>query len=94
MSGFDFATLTPEQAHSAATGYGWSVLPHDNGGFLAQRGPHRMIVTFDEHRAFRCAHLREGVDGFEQSLTEGAVIGQLAMRGAGPRSDGEPTPDA
>ena len=84
-------TLTPEQARAAATGYGWSLFPHDNGGFHAQRGPHQMIVTFDEYRVFRTATVREGRDGLEMILAEGAVVGALARFGAGPvRPDGEP----
>lgn len=74
-------TLTPEQARAAATSYGWSVLPHDNGGFFAQSGQHRMIVDFNEDGSFRCAHVREGRDGMDQALMEGAVVGEFAMRG-------------
>jgi hypothetical protein len=87
MTDFEFritAPLTPDQARAAAKGYGWSVLPHDNGGFFAQRGQHRMIVTFAEDGSFRHAEVREGRDGFAVSLLEGDVVGQLAMRGATP----------
>ncbi|MFJ5967904.1 hypothetical protein [Streptomyces sp. NPDC093060] len=88
----NFATLTPEQARAAATGYGWNVLPHDNGGFFAHRGPHQMIVTFAPDGSFRHASVREGANGPEQLLPEGAVIAELVMRGAGPvRPDEEPT---
>ncbi|MCX5253584.1 hypothetical protein OOK27_05275 [Streptomyces canus] len=84
-------TLTPEQARAAATGYGWSLFPHDNGGFHAQRGPHQMIVTFDEHRVFRTATVQEGRDGLSRMLTEDAVVGAFARFGAGPvRSDEGP----
>lgn len=85
----NFATLTPELARAAATEYGWSVVPHDNGGFFAGRGPHRMIVTFNEHGAFVHASVCEGIDGFQVALIEGAVIGELAVRGAGPVRPGE-----
>lgn len=37
----NFTTLTPERARAAATEYGWSVLPHDNGGFWRGAGPVR-----------------------------------------------------
>ena len=93
MSEFTTITpaLTPEQARAAATGCGWSLYPHDNGGFHAQRGQHQMIVTFDEHRDFRTATVQEGRDGFAEMLTEDAVVGALARFGAGPvRPDEEP----
>lgn len=81
--------LTPEQARAAAEAYGWSVLPHDNGGFFAQRGEYRMIVTFDERGTFRHASVCEGLDGFPLSLLGGAVIAQLAVCGAGRVLPGE-----
>jgi hypothetical protein len=87
MTNFECTTtpaLTSDQARAAATSYGWSVLPHDNGGFFAQRGQHRMIVTFAEDGSFRQAEAREGRDGFAVLLMEGAVVGELAMRGATP----------
>jgi hypothetical protein len=82
-------SLTSELAREAAAAYGWSVLPHDNGGFFARRGHHRMIVTFDECGVFRYASVREGLDGSDESLMEGAVVGALAMYGAGPVRSGE-----
>lgn len=91
MSNFDFTILKPEQARAAAAAYGWSVLPHDNGGFFAQRGPYQVIVTFAPDGSFRCAFVREGVNGSENSLLEGAVISELAMRGAGPVCPDEET---
>lgn len=73
--------LTPTQARAAADGYGWSVLPHDNGGFFAQSGEYRMIVVFNDDGSFRCAHVRKGRDGMDMDLMEGAVVGEFAMHG-------------
>ncbi|MFK0140700.1 hypothetical protein [Streptomyces murinus] len=87
MSDFELAiipTLTPDQARAAAASYGWSVLPHDNGGFSAQCGQWRMIVTFAEDGSFRHASVKEGRDGFEASLMENSVVDALAMRGTAP----------
>lgn len=73
--------LTSTQARAAATAYGWSVLPHDNGGFFAQCGQHRMIVTFAPDGSFRAADVREGRDEMAMALMEEAVVGELARRG-------------
>lgn len=80
--------LTPDQAHAAATAYGWSVLPHDNGGFFAQRGEYRMIVTFAPDGSFRCAQVRKGFDGMAMMLTEGDVVGAFARHGSPQRPAG------
>lgn len=74
--------LTPTQALAAATGYNWSVTPHDNGGFFAQSGEHRMIVTFAPDGSFRHANVRKGFDGMAMMLLEGDVIGALARHGS------------
>jgi hypothetical protein len=74
--------LTAVQARAAADTYGWSVLLHDNGGFLAQRGRHHLIVTFAEDGSFQHAAVREGLNGPEAFLTEGDVVPKLARHGA------------
>lgn len=73
--------LTPTQALAAATGYGWSVLPHDNGGFFAQSDKHCMTVVFNEDRTFRCASIRQGADGMAAMVPEDLVVGRLARHG-------------
>ena len=73
--------LTSKQARDAAAAYGWSVLPHDHGGFFAQRGQHCMVVTFAPDGSFRAADVRDGHDGMAMALVEGAVVGELARRG-------------
>lgn len=73
--------LTPTQALAAATGYGWSVLPHDNGGFFAQSGEHRMTVVFNDDRTFRAAHVRRGFSGTMTSVPERLVVGKFAEHG-------------
>lgn len=81
----NFPSVTPTEARAAAASYGWSVVPHDNGGFFAQSGEHRMIVVFNEDGSFRRAHVREGRDGMDMTLLGGAVVGALAQYGR-PRS--------
>jgi hypothetical protein len=73
--------LTPTQALAAATAYGWSVLPHDNGGFFAQRGEYRMIVVFNEDRTFRAAHVQRGRGGTMTLVPEDFVVGRFARHG-------------
>lgn len=73
--------LTSTQARAAAAAYGWSVLPHDNGGFFAQCGQHRMVVTFAPDGSFRAADVREERNEVAMALMEGAVVGELARRG-------------
>lgn len=72
--------LTPTQALAAATGYGWSVMPHDNGGFFAQSGEHCMTVVFNDDRTFRCADIRQG-NGMLVMVPEGDVVGRFARHG-------------
>lgn len=86
------SVLTPDLARATAAAYGWRVLPHDNGGFFAQRGQAEMTVTFAEDGSFRHADVREGRSGFPLFLMEGAVLGELAARSAGSvRPDEETT---
>ncbi len=75
------STLTPPIAFAAATFYGWSVIPHENGGFFAQHGKYRMIVTFAPDNSFRHADVRKGFNGIGMELTEGDVIDTLARHG-------------
>lgn len=75
------AALTPDQAHAAATAYGWSVLPHDNGGFFAQLGEHCMTVVFNDDRTFRCAHIQQGANSMLAMVPEDLVIGRFAQHG-------------
>lgn len=73
--------LTPAQALAAATGYGWSVVPHDNGGFFAESGTHQMTVVFEEDRTFRCAHVRQSFNSAPVAVSEGGVVGRFAEYG-------------
>ncbi|MFM9616838.1 hypothetical protein ACKI14_02610 [Streptomyces turgidiscabies] len=66
--------LTPTQALAAATAYGWSVLPHDHGGFFAQVGQHQMVVAFNEDGSFRHAQVRERDGEVPLFLEEGTVV--------------------
>ena len=67
-------TLTPTQALAAATSYGWTVLPHDNGGFFAQSGGNQMVVVFNEDGSFRHAQVREPDAEVPLFLEEGTVV--------------------
>lgn len=73
--------LTPTQALAAATGYGWSVLPHDNGGFFAQSGGRRMTVVFNDDRTFRCAYIQQGANSTLAMVPEDLVVGRFARHG-------------
>lgn len=73
--------LTPAQALAAATGYGWSVIPHDNGGFHAQSGGHRMTVAFNEDGTFRHADIAESQYGTLTIVDEAWVIGRFVQHG-------------
>lgn len=81
--------LTPERARAAATTYGWGVLPHDHGGFLAECGRHRLVVTFAPDGSFQTADIREGFGGESEPLSETDVIGTLARYGSPVRPDEE-----
>jgi hypothetical protein len=74
--------LVSAPARAAAAEYGWSILPHDNGGFLAQRGPRQVIVTFAPDGSFRHASTQEGLNGLAEFLLEGAVVATLAQYGS------------
>jgi len=74
--------LTSEYARAAAAEYGWSILPHDNGGFLAQRGPRQVIVTFAPDGSFRHASTQKGLNGLAEFLLEGSVVTALAQYGS------------
>jgi hypothetical protein len=80
--------LTPDQALAAATAYGWSVLPHDNGGFFAQSGEHQVVVAFNEDRSFRHGQVREGGDGIALFLEEGTVVFAFMQHGRPAGSEG------
>lgn len=73
--------LTPTQALAAATGYGWTVTPHDNGGLFAQHGQHQMIVAFNEDGSFRHAQVREAGDEIALFLEEGTVVATFVQHG-------------
>lgn len=82
--------LTPVQALAAATAYGWSVLPHDNGGFFAQADRNQMVVAFNEDGSFRHAQVREGSSEVPLFLEEGTVV--YAFMQYGRPAISEPTP--
>lgn len=82
--------LAPTQALAAATGYGWSVTPHDNGGFFAQSDQHQVVVAFNEDGSFRHAQVREAGAEIALFLTEETVVYALMQYGR-PMSSEETT---